>query len=491
MKNLKQLMMLGAISLLTCSCNPELESVNFDEINPAIFPSSEADIESLVYAAYYPLRGAWWNGFHSTSERGIMFVLDATTEILQGDFGVQQAATLHSYEPLNSGITRFYDEFYNKISSNTLSIDRIENSSVNENLKKLAIAEIKCARALLSYELFDMYGPIVVAPLEVLKNPLQEEPLARLSHNEMVRFIEQDLLDAATDLPLPSETNYGRFSRGMARMLLIRLYLHEKRWEEVEEQANLIMEMNHYELDADYVGLWDVQAPVDSKEVIWAIPADYAGTSENQWQLMVLPSNYPNRGGWGTIQSSWVFYDSFEPNDVRKTNLIAEYVGTDGVTYNRNNPGTNIQYGPIPLKISEDAARNTGITTVDMIIYRYADVILSKAEALANKTGVPTQEAIDLVNIVRNRAGLDDILLANFADIDTFNNMILLERSHEYWCENGQYRADLIRHGKYSENNIKVNGVSSETAPHKVLFPFSLDRISEGKGKFIQNPDYN
>lgn len=490
MKNLK-LFLIGLTIVLSNGCSPELESVNYDEINPAIFPQSEDDVQALVAAAYYPLRGAWWDGFHTTSERGVMFINDATTEILMGDYGVQLYATYHSYEPIHESVTRFYDDFYNKISANTLSIDLIENSSVNDNVKKLGIAEIKCARALLSYELFDMYGPIVVAPLELLQNPLEEVPLARLTNDEMVSFIEQDLLDAAEDLLPPSETNYGRFSQGMARMLLIRLYLHQKRWADVEEQANLIMEMNYYELEDDYVGLWDVQAPVDSKEVMWAIPADYAGTSENQWQLMVLPSNYPDKGGWGTIQSSWKFYDSFEANDIRKTNLIAEYVGTDGVTYNRNNPGTNMQYGPIPLKIAEDVARTTGITTVDIIVYRYADVLLSKAEAIANKLGAPTQEAIDLVNIVRDRAGLDDILLTDYADIDSFNTMILLERSHEYWCENGQYRSDLIRHGKFSEYNLELTGSASETASHKVVYPFSLERISEGKGEFLQNTGYN
>jgi len=229
----------------------------------------------------------------------------------------------------------------------------------------------------------------------------------------------------------------------------------------------------------------------DNKEVIFAVPADYAGTSENQWQMMVLPSNYPERGGWSTIQSSWKFYDSFESNDVRKTNLIAEYIGTDGVTYNRSNPSTVMQMGPIPLKIAADAARNTALTTVDIILYRYADVILSKAEAIANKNGSPNQEAIDLVNVIRQRANLNPILLANYAGLDNFNKMILLERSHEYWCENGQYRADLIRHGKFSEYNIALNGSSSQTAPHKVVYPFSLARISEGKGAFLQNPGYN
>ncbi|MGM5468967.1 RagB/SusD family nutrient uptake outer membrane protein [Flavobacteriaceae bacterium LMO-SS05] len=490
MKTIK-IYLLGLIGILSMTCSPELESINYDEINPAIFPASEADVEALVVAAYFPLRGSWGNGIHSTSERGLMFTLDATTEILQGAFGQQQEATLHSYNQTSTTFTRYYDDFYNKISSNTLSIDRIENSSVNENIKKAGIAEIKCARAFLSYELFDMYGPLVVAPLEVLQNPLTETPLARLSHSEMVNFIEKDLLDAAQDLPTPAEAQYGRFSQGLARMLLIRLYLHEKRWADVEAQANAIMAMNYYELAPDYVGMFSRVAQVDNKEIIFAVPADYAGTSENQWQLMVLPSNYPERGGWSTIQSSWQFYDSFESNDVRKTNLIAEYVGTDGITYNRSNPGTVMQLGPIPLKIDADASRNSGLTTVDIIIYRYADVLLSKAEALANKNGTPNQEAIDLINKVRERAQLDPIVLADYSNIDDFNDMILLERSHEYWAENGQYRSDLIRHDKYVEHANALNGSASQSAKYKELFPFSLERISEGKGAFKQNPGYN
>ncbi|WP_264537835.1 RagB/SusD family nutrient uptake outer membrane protein [Flavobacterium sp. N1736] len=490
MKNLKNYTIV-LLLLVFSGCNEDLESVNYDEINPSIFPSSEADIQAIVASAYYPLRGSYGNGIHSTSENGLMFMLDATTEILQGPYGVQQEASYHSYKATSTAFTRFYDVFYNKISGMTLSIDRIEKSKVNEFVKKQAIAEIKCARGLLAYELFDMYGPLVVAPLDVLQNPLKEEPLARLSNAAMVSFIENDLKDAAADLKSPAETPYGRFSNGMARMVLIRLYLHEKRWAEVEEQANAIIGMNYYALEDNYVGLWDVKAPVSSKEVIWAVPADYAGTSENQWQLMVLPANYPGRGGYGTIQSSWTFYDSFEATDIRKDALIAEFTGTDGVTYNRANPANYMQLGPIPLKIDPDAARTTALTTVDIIVYRYPDVLLSKAEALVNKTGTPTQEAIDLVNVVRKRAKISKIELADYNTLASFNDMILLERSHEYWCENGQYRSDLIRHGKFTEHAIALNGSASQSAPYKALFPFSLERISEGKGKFIQNPEYN
>ena len=234
--------------------------------------------------------------------------------------------------------------------------------------------------------------------------------------------------------------------------------------------------------------MWDLEGAKQSPEVIWAIPCNYEGTSENQWQLMVLPENYSPSGGWATVQSTWFFYDTFEDDDVRKTMLIAEYTGSDGAVYNRSNPGTYMDLGPIPLKINFDLER-AELTTVDIIQYRYADVLLSKAEAIANM-GTPNAEAIELVNVVRRRAGLQDIKLSDYSSLDAFNDMILTERSHEYWCENGQYRADLIRHGKFVSRCKQLTG-SVYANDYKVVFPFSLERVSEGKGKFIQNPGYN
>ncbi|OJU54722.1 MAG: hypothetical protein BGN96_16505, partial [Bacteroidales bacterium 45-6] len=410
-----------------CSCTKDLVPIDYSEINPNIFPKSASDLEAMVNACYYPLRGAWGDGIFSTSERGVMFLSDATTEILHGKYGDQNIASLHNFQSYSTGFTRYYDDFYNKISRMTMTIDLISQSTVSEDLKKKAIAEVRCARGLLAYTLFDLYGPIVVAPLEVLKNPLKEEPLARMEYNEMVSFIEADLEAAAADLPLPQNAEYGRFNKALAKMIDIRLNLHEKKWDKVKELCDDIIAYNAYSLDADYAAIWDIEGAKSSKEVIWAIPCDYTGTSENQWQLMVLPSNYTPKGGWGTISSTWWFYDRFEPDDKRKKMLIAEYTGSDGITYNRANPGNILDWGPIPLKISEDADRTTSLTTVDIVMYRYPDVLLSKAEAIAN-TGSPTEEAMELVNIVRRRAGLEDKKLADYASPEAFNDLILLER---------------------------------------------------------------
>jgi hypothetical protein len=469
------------------SCTKDLVSIDYSEINPAIFPQSEADVEAMVNACYYPLRGAWWDGINTTSERGLMFAEDATTEILSGKYDIQQYGHLLNFTPTSEQATFFYDWYYNKISLMTLTIDLINESKVNDEVKKKAIAEVRCARGLLAYDLFDLYGPLVIAPIEVLKKPLEENPLPRLSNDEMVKFIEDDLVAAAEDLPAPSEAEYGRFNKALAKMINIRLNLHEKRWDRVKALCDDIINYNHYSLDPDYVGMWGLEGAKKSPEVIWAIPCNYEGTSENQWQLMVLPENYSPSGGWATVQSTWFFYDSFEDEDIRKTMLIAEYTGTDGVVYNRSNPGTNMDLGPIPLKIDFDLER-AELTTVDIIQYRYPDVLLSKAEAIAN-SGAPDAEAIELVNIVRRRAGLQDKKLSDYSALDAFNDMILTERSHEYWCENGQYRADLIRHGKLVSRCKQLTG-SVYATDYKVLFPFSLKTVSEGKGKFIQNPGY-
>jgi hypothetical protein len=272
----------------------------------------------------------------------------------------------------------------------------------------------------------------------------------------MVAFIEAYLEAAALDLPAPAEAEYGRFNKALAKMIDIRLNLHEKNWAKVNTLCDEIIAYNAYSLDANYAAMWDLEGAKNSHEVIWAIPCDYAGTSENQWQLMVLPANFSPKGGFGTITSTWWFYDRFEPNDKRKEMLIAEYTGTDGITYNRANPGSILDWGPLPLKINQDANRTTGLTTVDIIMYRYADVLLSKAEAIAN-AGAPTPEAMELINVVRRRAGLPDKLLSDYSSLDAFNDLILLERSHEFWCENGQYRADLIRHGKFVSRAQEVS----------------------------------
>ena len=123
--------------LLINGCTKDLVSTDYSEINPNIFPKSEADLKAMVNAAYYPLRGAYGDGIHSTSERGVMYIADATTEILHGKYGDQYLATLHNYKASDGLFTHYYDDFYNKISQMTLTIDLINQSTLSDDLNNI------------------------------------------------------------------------------------------------------------------------------------------------------------------------------------------------------------------------------------------------------------------------------------------------------------------------------------------------------------------
>ena len=78
-----------AAMAFTTACS-DLTPVDYSEINPNNFPKNESDVEALVMDCYRPLRGDWWDGIYSPSERGVMFINDCTTGILTGDFGAQR-----------------------------------------------------------------------------------------------------------------------------------------------------------------------------------------------------------------------------------------------------------------------------------------------------------------------------------------------------------------------------------------------------------------
>lgn len=496
------------VSLSSCV---DLNPIDYSEINPSNFPKSEADLEALVLSCYYPLRGSWWDGIHTTSERGVMFINDATTEILTGTWGEAQICSELNFFPETQEVTWFYyknEEPYgyaNKISRCTIVLDQIEKSSVSENLKNRYSAEVRCARAMLSYILYDMYGPLAVAPIEVLLNPLREHPLPRLSHEEMVKFIENDLLFAAEYLPYPGAARYGKFSKGLAKMLLIRLYLHESAgnkeyYRQVETLARELMDAKYgYRLMSDYPAMFELGGQGSAnKEIIWAVPSSNEGPNTNQWHMMVLPTDFNQNGmgaGWGVCTSTWWFYDTFEEGDARKTYLLDHYTNADGEVVSRNSGASTLATGPLALKYGydPDVLGSGGYSNIDIIIYRYADVYLSLAEALVMKPGA-TQgdyaEALGYVNTVRNRAKLKDLKLQDFNTPTAFIDQLLTERSHEFWCENGQYRADLIRHDKFVQRAVEVSQTPYANK-YKELYPLPLSVITDGKGQIKQNPGYD
>ncbi len=479
--------------MVAVSCHGDLEPELYDTINPTIFYKSEADATAGVTGIYNRFKAnTWGNGtFFSSSHVGFYFWPEVSTDIMTCQWGWMTANLV----PGNWSSTLLirdawgYLADYNDISKATLLAHRIEPIDFNAELKNRYLAELKAAKGIIGLLINSLWGPVPVAPLEILLNPVEENILPRLSEEDMNEFIRSNLSEAADVLPASySDADWGRFNKGTALTFLMKHYLNTHQWANAETAGREILTLG-YALQPDYPSVFANDNQRNS-EIIYATPGNETWgnlyfTSTVPW---IATTENPNISKWGGIRMEWGFYDTFEANDLRRNVIWDEFTGSDGITYNRENPGNHLNTGVAPMKYGEDPTQSGRTSSTDFVILRYSDVLLMLAEAITFNNGIVTQEAVDLINQVRNRAGLSDRNLSDYPDLDTFVTEILLERGHELFCE-GWRRMDLNRHGKFVEY-VKAARPNSQIQPHMTLFALSQDFIDEGKGIIIQNPGY-
>ena len=108
-------------------------------------------------------------------------------------------------------------------------------------------------------------------------------------------------------------------------------------------------------------------------------------------------------------------------------------------------------------------------------VYRYSDMLLLQAEALARLS--KWEEALDLVKLVRTRAGLDTPQADSFATEDELVDFILDERQRELLGE-GRRWFDLVRTGRWKTVMGPINGCSTEG---NELFPVHYSHLDQNK----------
>ncbi len=137
----------------------------------------------------------------------------------------------------------------------------------------------------------------------------------------------------------------------------------------------------------------------------------------------------------------------------------------------------SFKYWPDPNGVGENMGN-------DIVYIRYADVLLSRAEAL-NELNGPNQESIDLINQVRQRANTTLLKLADYTNKLLLRDFLLAERGREFFSE-GLRREDLIRHGKFIQS-AKERGYAAKE--YQVVYPIPLQQI-DANPNLTQNEGY-
>jgi hypothetical protein len=174
----------------------------------------------------------------------------------------------------------------------------------------------------------------------------------------------------------------------------------------------------------------------------------------------------------------------WEEGDLRK-DVTVFYEGCpdfDGKVYKKtySNTGYNVRKFLVPKSVSPEYNTNPA----NWIVYRYADVLLKKAEAL-NELGETALAATPL-NIVRKRAGLASV---NGLSKDEMREKIIHERRMELAFE-GHRWFDMIRinKGQYAVDFLHSIGKTNANL-NRLIFP--IPQTERDANPLIeQNPGY-
>ncbi|MFV0391725.1 MAG: RagB/SusD family nutrient uptake outer membrane protein [Paludibacteraceae bacterium] len=487
-------------------CEGDLEPDVYDKLTGDNFPKTEKDAESLVSSVYYQLRGGEWSRYNSANQSRLVVGLMGTDEFTCQWPGYWGSPFYFTWKPDEFPFSDLYYAFVPAVTTATSAIAQLRKMGdvLNPTLLERYIAELKVARAYFMYDLYNLYGPVSVITNENDAMNIKDYSYQpRPTGEQMVQLIEADLSDDVIEkLEVKyTDSEFGRFTQGAAMMCLLKLYLHEKDWINVEKYAKKIRDLKTYDLQLDYKSIWSIDNERNS-EIIFALACQPTPEGvANNFRAHVLPPDWKSPNGytslgWNGYKVPWQFYDTFDDADKRRecleryyTNILDEVVDTRAQSQ---------FYGAMPLKYSEDPA-GTGVNQgVDYVVYRYADVLLALAESLNEQNG-PTQPSIDLINEVRKRAFEPDkpIALADFTDKQALREHILKERGWELYFE-GNRREDLIRHDKFIEyandparmGSVRPKNPQQNAKSYHVLYPIPNKAIVESKGVLKQNTGY-
>ena len=119
---------------------------------------------------------------------------------------------------------------------------------MEESKKEQWSAEVKCLRAYFFLNLAFYYKDVPM-PLKTLSVD-EANSISQTPQTEVYSQVEKDLKTAIDLLPVQySSEEYGRFTRGAAKVLLSRLYLAQERWGDAATILRSVIESGIYELD--------------------------------------------------------------------------------------------------------------------------------------------------------------------------------------------------------------------------------------------------
>lgn len=460
-------------------CQNALDEEVYSQFGPGNFFKNASDAEALLNSAYAVEQKQGTDGF-----RNILLMAEVNTDLLivreGGLRGLAQPLEDFTWNASHEFFSTAWTRYYNAIFRANLVIDEVPAIPMDEARKAVIIGEARFLRISGYLSLYDLFGP---TPLITTSRVSSDDRPAKATEEEFIQFVTEELKGAADLLP-KTQTQYGRATKGAALAFLAKFYLNLKNWPKTVETAQAVEGLGVYGLytGASRTDLFKIENEVNN-EFIYVRPHIAQPGLGTNYLGHVAPPNYKFKGSAKTNYATQLktlsgFYNSFHPADQRRNAFITSYENTNGQIVTLGNDDAR------SFKFPEDLPATGADMGNDFPVVRYADILLSHAEAL-NEINGPTQEAIDLINTVRVKAGVPLLVLGDFAAKETLRDHILKERGWEFFSEELR-RQDLVRHGKFIEYGKNRGKIAFD---YQVRYPIPQSEIDRNPN-LKQNDGY-
>lgn len=482
---------LAPLAALGACKDNNLTEVPSDFVAPQTFYRTSGDALSALTAAYgtfvdlpSPLSNSDYVG------RNFTMLVEYPTEVVTSRLSAaNERSMIGDYYPqfssAHSYLQTVWEAAYFGINRANAVIDRVPNIQMDTVARAQIVAQARFLRSLHYYWLAGLFGGV---PLKLTETQsIDAGSLPRATAGETYAQIEKDLTDAAGVLPTswPS-TDWGRATRGAALTLLGKAYLQAAAtgagtpddYQKAADAFRTVMTLG-YSLDPNYASLFD-GTNEHSREIIWSIQnirLSGAGGYLSQWFAPITKPPIYLPGAQNQFQAERPFYDSYNLNDIRKAGTWLTSFTNAGKTVTWSwTPGIekNTAYGstgPAPRKYIDFQAPSNGAEEPDYVILRYADVLLSLAEAIDATSG-PTAEAYSLIDQVRARAHVPPLTPGLGAA--AFRDSLFLERRYEFALEDhGVF--DSRRNWPWAKARVEANMALIKTL-NKKPFTSSVEK---------------
>lgn len=554
----------------TTSCSDFLDDQKPQGVLDSDMVKEPSNVDNLVISAYAVFTTAedvnssfsMWN-FDVRSD-----------DAYKGGNGTSDGDVFHQLEieqgvlTTNWNINDMWVRLYNCISRVNSAISVLETTSDSYQLKAQRLGEMKFLRAYAHFLLKRLYKNIPF----IMDANLKQEDYNTLSNTEFNndegwQQIINDVEYAYSVLPV-KQTDKGRPSKAAAAAFLTKAYLY-KAYRQDDPSSNQVTSINREDLlkvieysnpDIYSAGGFDLEADFHNNfrpetqyengvESIWAMQYsinDGTKYGNLNWSYGLIVPNIPGvtDGGcdfykpsqnlvnaYRTDADGHPFIDTFNNKDYDLTQdadpRLFLTVGLTGLPYEFNSKymmdasstwsRSNGLYGYyVTLKQNVDPDCGYMVkgswwgTPMNRIVFRYADVLLERAEAYAqlNETG----EAIKLVNKIRLRAKQSTGMIANYPsdygvkfNISTYNGsysqedalkIVKMERRLEMGMESERF-FDLVRWGEAEKvlnkyfaeeaNNCSIYGDAHFTANKNEYLPIPFSQVAASDRHYTQN----